>query len=82
MATALRVATRSRRDFVARLAKDLGHYLRHASRRAIDLASNAAHERYLEVPFNLFYVRTDHSSHLHHIDGLAFLDVAQIGKVA
>ena len=28
----------------------LGHSLRHASRRAIDLASNVAHERYLEVP--------------------------------
>ncbi len=33
-----------------------GHYLRHAPRRAIDLASNAAHERYLEVPFSRFGV--------------------------
>ena len=49
-ATALRVAARSRRDFVARLAKDYGHSLRHAPRRAIDLASNAAQERYIEVP--------------------------------
>ncbi len=51
----MRVAARSRRDFVARLAKDYGHYLRHASRRAIDLASNAAHERYIEVPFSREY---------------------------
>ncbi len=49
-ATAHRVAARSRRDFVARLAKDQGHSLRHAPRRAIDLASNAAHERYIETP--------------------------------
>ncbi len=29
-----------------------GHSLRHAPRRAIDLASNAARERYIEVPFS------------------------------
>ncbi len=39
-----------RRDFVERLGKDLGHSLRHAPRRAIDPASNAAHERYIETP--------------------------------
>ena len=30
-----------------------GHSLRHASRRAIDLASNAARETYIELPFSL-----------------------------
>ncbi len=48
----MRVAARLRRDFVARLAKDLGHWLSRASRRAINLARNAAHERYLEVPLS------------------------------
>ena len=56
-ATALRVAasrgsgfSREFYPFATKVAPT-GHYLRRAPRRAIDLASNAAHERLLEVPF-------------------------------
>jgi len=45
----MRVAARSRRDFVARLAKDPA--ITFGTRRvARNLPCNAAHERYIELP--------------------------------